>query len=104
MKVVPILDQNGNLDREFAIGDVVAHFKGNLCIIEGFAVHTETQEELVLYRSTLDGKMWARPVEEFFGLVDGNKHPDLYGKECVRFAKVKVVPDDELGEDNASKE
>ena len=35
---------------------------------EGF--HTETEEPLVIYKSMDDGRIWCRPKEMFFGVVE----------------------------------
>lgn len=36
------------------------HYKGGLYEVTGFAKHTETEEQLVIYRDT-KGNIWARP-------------------------------------------
>lgn len=48
------------------------HFKGGLYEVEGVARHSETQEEMVVYRSPA-GELWVRPRAMFFEttLVDG---------------------------------
>ena len=59
------------------------HYKGKFYEIIGVGRHTETLEELVIYRALYDdaefGKkpIWARPKKMFFGkvLVDGKKVP-----------------------------
>jgi hypothetical protein len=67
------------------------HFKGNFYVVLGMVKHSETEEELVLYRPRDGHQLWVRPVamwNEFvqradysgprFTLVaeDGNKeHP-----------------------------
>jgi len=43
------------------------------------AKHTETLEELVVYRSLKDGRVWVRPHAMFFGSVKIN------GEEVPRF-------------------
>ena len=59
------------------------HFKGKYYEVIGVGHHSETLEELVIYRALYDsaefGKnaLWARPVESFIGSVekDGKKIP-----------------------------
>ena len=48
------------------------HFKGNVYEVIGIARHSETEEELVVYRSPA-GELWVRPKAMFFGTttVDG---------------------------------
>lgn len=48
------------------------HFKGNTYQVTGVAKHSETKEELVIYRG-IDGVTWVRPVKMFMEqkMVDG---------------------------------
>ena len=43
------------------------HYKGNEYEIMAVAHHTETSEELVIYKSLSDGNVWARPKAIFCG-------------------------------------
>lgn len=60
------------------------HYKGNMYEVLGVAKHSETSEELVVYRA-LYGKneLWARPVKEFFEEVE------VDGKTIPRFELIK---------------
>ncbi|MBG9768283.1 DUF1653 domain-containing protein [Bacillus vallismortis] len=57
------------------------HYKGGLYKVIGEVTHTETEEKLVTYED-LDGILWARPKEMFFGTVV------IDGKEIKRFTKI----------------
>lgn len=48
------------------------HFKGGYYQVLALALHTETQEQLVIYQSEQDGQVYARPVAFFMssGLTD----------------------------------
>jgi hypothetical protein len=53
---------------------IYRHYKGGRYVLIGTATHTRTEESLVVYRSIdREGKLWARPHDEFFGdvIVDG---------------------------------
>jgi hypothetical protein len=58
------------------------HYKGDLYVVIGGAIHTETEESLVVYRHQDSGKVWARPAEMFFGTVD------VDGTVVPRFTKM----------------
>lgn len=45
------------------------HFKGGRYEVVGTARHSETEEELVVYRAG-DGSMWVRPVAMFTETVE----------------------------------
>ncbi len=81
-------------------GVVVQHFKRELLSQEelgtpkytyeilGTALHTETEEHLVLYRALYgEGMVFARPVEMFLSPVDREKYPDV--KQQFRFEIIK---------------
>ena len=66
------------------------HYKTHhLYEIIGFARHTETQEEMVIYRainaSTVfdEGEIWVRPKEIFFQTVNDN------GIDIPRFKRIE---------------
>jgi hypothetical protein len=52
------------------------HYKGKDYEVVGLATHSETEEELVVYR-TLYGEfdLWVRPLEMFVGTVELDGEP-----------------------------
>jgi hypothetical protein len=61
---------------------VYKHFKGDEILVLGVALHSETQEEMVVYRHSTGERAgepyyWVRPVKMFLDTVerDGYKGP-----------------------------
>jgi len=59
------------------------HYKGNEYLLIGVSRHSETLEELVIYRSLHDnGDLWARPLSMFVESVE------IDGKKISRFEHI----------------
>ena len=79
-------------------GDVVKHFKREISDTKNnpdiylyqvidFAMHTETEESLVIYKALYDDKKcYARPETDFYSEVDREKYPQITQK--YRFEKI----------------
>ena len=71
-------------EQQSLIGREFRHFKGNLYRLEGFAKHTETQEEMVVYRALYGERgLWVRPAKMFFETIERD------GKRMKRFELVE---------------
>lgn len=61
------------------------HYKGNIYEVIGFAKHSETLEEMVVYKATYqkDGEnIWVRPKSMFIEFIT------IEGKLIPRFEKI----------------
>ena len=69
--------------QNFKIG-IYEHFKGNRYEVIGIARHSETLEELVVYRALYgNNDLWVRPLSMFLEEVEYN------GQKVLRFKKIK---------------
>lgn len=60
------------------------HYKGNKYEVIGAGKHTETEEELVIYRALYEPyEIWIRPFDMFFETIH------LDGKDIPRFEKLE---------------
>lgn len=62
-------------------GRMVRHYKNKEYIILDFALHTETEEELVIYKA-LYGEcgVFARPIDMFVSEISTEMHPEISQK------------------------
>lgn len=99
--------EDGKPCRNFAVGNIVRHFKGNLYQIKEIAKHTETGELMVAYQALYDVEVnpcipesvalgerptFVRPLTMFSEEVDRKKYPyagQQYRMEIVRFKNVR---------------
>lgn len=58
------------------------HFKGGLYEVIGIARHSETLEELVIYKSLQDQSLWVRPLSMW------NERIEKEGKTYIRFTYI----------------
>lgn len=82
--------------REVIVGGLYLHFKHEkdvqenkykyMYIVVTEAKHSETGEQLVVYRNVFSGKTCARPKDMFLSEVDHEKYPEITQK--YRFEKM----------------
>lgn len=73
--------------REIKRGELYRHFKGNYYYILEIARHSETEEEMVVYKGIYNDQVWVRPLNMFMEKVDKEKYPDI--KDEYRFTLIK---------------
>lgn len=73
--------------KEKMVGKRYRHFKGNIYIVVEVAIHSETAEPMVIYKSGNDQSLvWTRPLDMFLSEVDREKYPDVQQK--MRFEEI----------------
>lgn len=65
---------------ELVIGGIYKHFKGNMYKVIDVALHCDTLEEFVVYKSLINDKTWIRPKSVFLSEVDHEKYPNITQK------------------------
>ena len=61
---------------------IYRHFKGGVYEVIDIAIHSETLEEMVLYRCQKDGRYWVRPAAMW------NETVEREGKTFQRFTYI----------------
>ena len=73
--------------KERMVGKRYRHFKGTIYVVVDIAVHSETAELIVIYKSFDNPSLvWARSLNMFLSDVDKNKYPDV--KQKLRFEPI----------------
>lgn len=83
---------------QLVIHGIYRHYKGDYYIVEDIATHSETGEELVIYRGLYNGEKYgqnhlcARPREMFLSEIEPEKLlPDLEQKYRFELQDIKSI-------------
>ena len=73
-------------------GKVVKHFKGKLYLVIDLARHSETMEELVVYKALYGSYgIFVRPKDMFLSKVDKIKYPN-----CTQEYRFQEIDEDDI--------
>ncbi len=64
---------------------IYQHFKGKQSLVIAVAKHSDSEEQLVVYKGLSDGNFYCRPLNSFLAKVEYN------GKVVNRFTLVKKI-------------
>lgn len=91
---------NNNPMRMIVIGGVYRHFKGFRATVLNIAIHTETGEQLVIYKcekpegidtdTVHQVGIYAHPLDMFLSEVDHQKYPDVEQKHRFELISIPV--------------
>ena len=82
--------------QELKIHRVYRHFTGDYYLVEDVARHSETDEEMVVYRKLYgDGGLWVRPKQMFLEEVDRAKHPEASQRYRFELQEISSVAHDD---------
>lgn len=69
------------------VGKKYMHFKGHVVEVIAIATHSETMEEMVVYKHYDQDKIWVRPYDMFTDEEDISKRADNVTGQKTRFVE-----------------
>lgn len=81
------IQEQVNAMKSVMVGFRYRHFKGEIYLVTDLAVHSESNEIMVVYKNFKDsGQVWVRPLDMFLSKVDTDTYPDV--KQAFRFERI----------------
>ena len=78
--------------RSLKVHGVYQHYKGDYYLVEETAMHSETGEEMVIYRKLYgDGGLYARQKDLFLSEIDHDEHPEVKVRYRFTLKRIKSV-------------
>ena len=69
------------------VGFRYRHFKGGVYLVTDIAVHSESEEPMIIYKNFDNPELvWCRPLSMFMSEVDHEKYPNI--KQLMRFERI----------------
>lgn len=68
-------------------GSFYQHFKGSIMEVVDIAKHSETLEDMVIYKH--DNELWTRPISSFLSDEDISKRIDNVTGQTYRFERIR---------------
>lgn len=76
-----------NCMKDGIVGFRYRHFKGGVYLVTDIAVHSETEEPIVIYKNFNNPNLvWCRPLSMFMSEVDHEKYPEV--EQLMRFERL----------------
>ena len=71
---------------------IYKHFKGDYYLVEDVAIHSETKEKYVVYRSLYgESELYIRPYEMFLSKVDKVKYPNVKQEYRIELQNIESI-------------
>lgn len=69
------------------VGGIYKHFKGNFYRVLSIAKHSETGEDVVVYKPLLGYVTYVRPLSMFMSNVDSSKYPEAIQRSRFQYCR-----------------
>ena len=85
------------LESKVKIKGVYRHYGGDYYIVEGIGTHTETMEEMVIYRGLYeDNRVWIRPLDMFIEEIENKDQKHRFELQHIESKRYKKESEEKL--------